>query len=1099
MSTSQHDQPPVHGDYRCSNNNNHHDFNKDTHKCRFVSKSNSDLIVCDSNLERYCVSCKKWSSSSNFPKRHSHQPANNTHQTTPPTTTPTTHQTTQFINHGGNQQINPFVINITIGDPIRERILLTTKHPTNVINNQSNATKNVFLDKLLNWIKKIDCFDLLAKKIMKDEQIQHQIDQRIQQSLDDGRLFGARQQQREFLDHQIKESIKERGLFISSSGAEKIRKMHQLESNSEPEYGVGSRGKYTYPSYYDDRIIDTVIDAVEVKGMENKSLTARYTANCLESLLDTVEASELRDIQCAIDSLRSSNGGFYVSNIIIEHLECSRDDVITGRGRRTHRYSSLNIPFRCIPTKKQKANNINMKIRHEPNLSDDDIKKIHNDEGIYVGQIEGVKLEDTELPCLKCDLRTVLGLHLMKLYDLGCLKHQTGEFQLQLLHWSDCATIAGSKCLVCCVAIDHDANIFTQDQCVKKKVSFWHVIYIKMTSETKESTEEYMNFRHEQFRRLEERFVICDGLFISFRTTLFIGDLSFLLKSLSIHQQFCGHCVLKSFVDFMKAKQANRRTTTQMITDGGKQENGQQKAPNFSIVDNDARTICDVLHSLKGTYETLEVLLVEYDGVPQDIFDDIKCDVLGRNSIELLSGGQSRLFFVQYENWLPKLQQRLSSMSIGDQASSRLGQVVTRFQKTVDNLEWVLFTLSEISRLVYMDEECKQKSSFALTIYLEVITFVFAMSLNERYGTGWLNKHTHGVTIHFCQDFALFSQRTANCERGEYLFSVFKRIALIESNRHPDNILLRLTLGYLGIYARLMDDTDSCNYTFSQIQKKVGTREAKNLKISLSTLNDSRCSTEWLWFINVYLKERLCEDYDSVVSKDLEQNVLVITFHREWSFSTLNENGIMIDQEVANSVQVERKETKSCPDCGCSSHSACSLQQTARCKFCCLVHRFQCDIDDSIKCGASSHNMSMNDFVDFYHKNRKVSTISAATSKGRKKEEKQKKVDEIKNKLEQKRCETSNSQLESMDTSQDRNETRKKCSRRWTSNEEDMILTNQHLPLDDLSKLVNRSLPSIRSKLNQLRKRARTQEHQSKKRKSPSNCSVVDEESEPEE
>ncbi len=63
-----------------------------------------------------------------------------------------------------------------------------------------------------------------------------------------------------------------------------------------------------------------------------------------------------------------------------------------------------------------------------------------------------------------------MGLHLMKLYDLGCLKHQTGEFQLQLLHWGDGTTIAGSKFLVCCVAIDHDANIFTQDQCEKKNV-----------------------------------------------------------------------------------------------------------------------------------------------------------------------------------------------------------------------------------------------------------------------------------------------------------------------------------------------------------------------------------------------------------------------------------------------------------------------------------------------------------------------------------------------------------------------------------------------------------------------------------------------------
>ncbi len=114
--------------------------------------------------QSHCVSCKKWSSSSNFPKRHNHQSATNIHQINSPTTTPTTHQTIQFINHGENQQINPFVINITIGDPIRERILLTTKYPTNVINNQSNVTKNVFLGKLLHSIFFIQLDKKLDKK-----------------------------------------------------------------------------------------------------------------------------------------------------------------------------------------------------------------------------------------------------------------------------------------------------------------------------------------------------------------------------------------------------------------------------------------------------------------------------------------------------------------------------------------------------------------------------------------------------------------------------------------------------------------------------------------------------------------------------------------------------------------------------------------------------------------------------------------------------------------------------------------------------------------------------------------------------------------------
>ena len=46
-------------------------------------------------------------------------------------------------------------------------------------------------------------------------------------------------------------------------------------------------------------------------------------------------------MQYAIDSLRTTNGGYYVANIVIEHLKCSRQDIIEKRIKRAYNRSSL--------------------------------------------------------------------------------------------------------------------------------------------------------------------------------------------------------------------------------------------------------------------------------------------------------------------------------------------------------------------------------------------------------------------------------------------------------------------------------------------------------------------------------------------------------------------------------------------------------------------------------------------------------------------------------------------------------------------------------------------------------------------------------------
>ncbi len=93
-----------------------------------------------------------------------------------------------------------------------------------------------------------------------------------------------------------------------------------------------------------------------------------------------------------------------------------------------------------------------------------------------------------------------------------------------------------------------------------------------------------------------------------------------------------------------QAKQEKRRTTTQIIDDAEHHTNGQQSKPVLSCIDGNATTIADVLHGLQGTYEMMLHLLVNIDGIPPDIIDDAMCVVLQRIHVDLLNGGQKRLF-----------------------------------------------------------------------------------------------------------------------------------------------------------------------------------------------------------------------------------------------------------------------------------------------------------------------------------------------------------------------------------------------------------------------------------------------------------------------
>ncbi len=91
--------------------------------------------------------------------------------------------------------------------------------------------------------------------------------------------------------------------------------------------------------------------------------------------------------------------------------------------------------------------------------------------------------------------------------------------------------------------MEFDPTIFKSDETTQQKVKTWHIYYMKWVSETKLTVAEMMQFRKTQFDNLEDEFKITNELCVTFGTRLFIGNLSFLFKSLCINQSHCGHCV----------------------------------------------------------------------------------------------------------------------------------------------------------------------------------------------------------------------------------------------------------------------------------------------------------------------------------------------------------------------------------------------------------------------------------------------------------------------------------------------------------------------------------------------------------------------------
>ncbi len=111
---------------------------------------------------------------------------------------------------------------------------------------------------------------------------------------------------------------------------------------------------FKYPSYFPDSVLIAATEAACDLRFENKSAVARAVAERVEMDVDNItDATEKENTLAAIHALKGTNGGYYIANIIIEQLDCARQDVILPQIKRAFNRSSLAIPLSGTPEGKE--------------------------------------------------------------------------------------------------------------------------------------------------------------------------------------------------------------------------------------------------------------------------------------------------------------------------------------------------------------------------------------------------------------------------------------------------------------------------------------------------------------------------------------------------------------------------------------------------------------------------------------------------------------------------------------------------------------------------------------------------------------------------
>ena len=214
---------------------------------------------------------------------------------------------------------------------------------------------------------------------------------------------------------------------------------------------------------------------------------------------------------------------------------------------------------------------------------------------------------------------------------------------------------------------------------------------------------------------------------------------------------------------------------------------------------------------------------------------------------------------------------------------------------------------------------------------METITTLLYIALKSRYGETFMNKHFHGIILHFPQDFASVFQRMASCERGEFLISVAKKVALCESNCTQPNALTNMVLSLTASIQRLLDgETD----TYVDDKKMFADIDIKECNFTLSgSILNSKFAQDLIWFSECYLVEKELDQFVTITRTDNVLTEIKFLFSDTWNECKLDSDKLVYNSQKSPVViAAEKVKNKTKCTCGSRAHRQCNSDLVSLCQ-----------------------------------------------------------------------------------------------------------------------------------------------------------------------
>jgi len=592
---------------KCSRNETHSKFNTRNHKC----------LDCGAQLKRYCSECDQYFSSANFARNHKHPTLN--------------------IETKSDISQNDCAVKIVEGWPCHHKATLISDGKTK-INQYSKEGKKQVAERLWNVVKEYaiepQMIAYLRKqgyKVMTSEQLKKQ--------LDVAKIEGANIQKSATNEQHLNYAHKACGL-MSKNSQKKLRNGHILAPNQVcSQQPTITYKRQTLPHYFTTEVSEMIATEVELQMQQSGKvflkLNKTKVANIVAAKLVTERHSEM------IIALKSRKGGYFATLAYGQERNVPLNLLFSKRIRRKYNRSALGVTL-STPTENTKRRHVQESLLHGLNYSDEEILSNYETDKIYIGEI--VHDEKDNYSVVR-ELRAVMGELLLKLYYENGFTTKSGEVTLDILEWGDGSKLLASGFFVAAFMFNATSSFFSKNAKIQSLLRQWIPYYLSFMAENTENMNYFMSKRKEMMERLALPFKIGE-LTIHFNLSHYIGDLSHLWKMFLINMTHCAHCVqhYHASKDFLKGKLSKRRSVSNLIlSEIFKREGLDKKSLSLHFSDFErkcnTKTVCDILHSLKGAIKHLQTLMEQFDGIDHQIMVDLQLDILNKGDVSLLSGG----------------------------------------------------------------------------------------------------------------------------------------------------------------------------------------------------------------------------------------------------------------------------------------------------------------------------------------------------------------------------------------------------------------------------------------------------------------------------